>query len=89
MSSAQNTFSSYKKARLVSAQLTGESKCISFAYLMNGKNMGSLDVYVRFSSGSYANLWSKKGHQGKDWHTARVNLPSGSYKVGIVDNLFT
>ena len=68
-----------KRATLVSEYLSG-FKCISFAYCMNGKNMGQLDASVQTSKGKWINYsFFKKGHQGKDWHVIEISLENPEY----------
>jgi len=89
-------YNNYKKATIISRELSGE-KCLSFAYMMNGKNMGSLDVFGKTTSGDWMlfKLSGKlKGHQGKYWKHAEFNIggPSKRYwvyfeaKLGIGPN---
>lgn len=42
--------------------------CLSFAYNMNGGNMGELTVQ------NEAELWTKKGNQGHSWKEAKVPI---------------
>jgi hypothetical protein len=46
---------------------------LSFAYHMNGTQMGSLSVDVN-SGISWTNLWFSSGDQGTGWNTANIDL---------------
>ena len=67
------------RARLLSPVLkpaTGSSNCyFSFYYNMNGRTMGSLNVYMRQST-SLTKVWSKNGNVGNIWARASVSLTS-------------
>ena len=64
-------------ARLISKQFKADyaEECFTFYYLMNGKNIGYLDLSVKAASGKMLNLFRKNGHQGPDWINAAVNIP--------------
>jgi len=69
-----------KRATLVSEYLTGY-KCISLAYCMNGKSMGSLEFFTQQANGQYAIFpKKKKGHQGKGWHHIQFSLTGENRK---------
>ena len=69
-----------KRAILKSSEFPANSgdKCLSFYYNMNGKNMGTLKVTIRYKSGSSIEGWQKSGHQGNQWNPAAVNLPAST-----------
>ena len=70
-----------KKATLVSPWLKG-FRCVSFAYCMNGKNMGKLDVFAQDNTGRwYLYPFYKKGHQGKGWHDVEISLENPRHKT--------
>ncbi|KAK3739889.1 hypothetical protein QZH41_007732 [Actinostola sp. cb2023] len=74
------TMSGYK-AKMetpLSYSFDGGNKCLSFAYHLDGANVGSLRVYV----GSQM-VWEKTGDQGWAWPKVLFKVPvsSGSHKV--------
>ena len=77
------------KATLVSHKMRG-TKCISFAYCMNGKNVGTLDVFVKTSQGQWHNFaFYKKRHQGKGWQQAELSLRlPGSFQVRVFEIIY-
>ena len=61
-----------------------EERCLSWWYSMNGKTVGTLNVYlINSRSGNKTSLWSKSGQQGKEWKQAYISFSSVSkYRVG-------
>lgn len=54
---------------------------IYFCYSMNGKDMGTLNVYQRFPNDpkpdqTQKRVWTKSGDQGSKWRCTYVNIPS-------------
>ncbi|XP_062581652.1 MAM domain-containing glycosylphosphatidylinositol anchor protein 1-like, partial [Saccostrea cucullata] len=49
--------------------------CLSFAYNMYGRHIGTLQVNAG-SSGSLSTLWYTSGNKGINWLTQRVTIPS-------------
>ncbi|KAL9979998.1 hypothetical protein ACROYT_G008528 [Oculina patagonica] len=65
------------KARLLSDQFPAtDGRCLSFWYHMYGESTGSLNVYVKDSSGKSTLVWSKSGDQGDQWSEAKLTLES-------------
>lgn len=60
-----------------------EERCLSWWYSMNGKTVGTLNVYlINSRSGNKTSLWSKSGQQGKEWKQAYISFSSGSkYRI--------
>ena len=60
-----------------------EERCLSWWYSMNGRTVGSLNVYlINSRSGTKTSLWSKSGEQGKDWKQGFSSFQSDSqYRV--------
>ncbi|XP_069135769.1 MAM and LDL-receptor class A domain-containing protein 1-like [Argopecten irradians] len=50
--------------------------CLNFAYNMNGRDMGKLNVFVRDETGLDVIKWSKSGNQGSTWFSVRMEIPS-------------
>ncbi|KAK7142254.1 hypothetical protein R3I94_011819 [Phoxinus phoxinus] len=58
--------------------------CFSFYYHMNGKHIGTLNVYLRQKSqtGQDTSVWTLSGNQGDRWRQARVNInPTSSFQI--------
>ncbi|XP_014065463.1 MAM domain-containing glycosylphosphatidylinositol anchor protein 1 [Salmo salar] len=58
--------------------------CISFFYHMKGKQIGTLDVWLRVKSIASVDtkVWSLIGNQGPDWNQANIIVnPSGPFQV--------
>ncbi len=66
-----------KSAILVSSQFQSNfgPKCFTFFYNMNGKDMGSLKIILKSTSGKTMQIWEKEGHQGTDWKAAAADIP--------------
>ncbi|KAJ7358857.1 hypothetical protein OS493_020694 [Desmophyllum pertusum] len=60
-----------------------EERCLSWWYSMNGRTVGSLNIYlINSRSGTKTSLWSKSGEQGKDWKQGFSSFQSDSqYRV--------
>lgn len=60
-------------------------ECWMFWYHMDGRNVGSLNIYVQelHRAGSNTPLWSMSGDQGEQWRHGRVSIinPDSPYKV--------
>ena len=50
-----------------------EVRCLSFYYKMNGRDIGSLSVYLR-SHGQDTLIWTLSGNQGTGWQEGRVQI---------------
>ena len=63
--------------------------CLSFNYNMNGWHINTLQVVKRAPSGHLVHLWTKKGKQGPQWHSAQVtaNLYSSEQVSTATDTL--
>ena len=77
-----------QKARLMS-QLVNPSgaACVSFYYHMYGRNMGTLNVYVKEQSSSGSSslgqpVWKRAGNQQNKWIVGQFSItPSQSFQV--------
>lgn len=66
-------------SRLVSAVISPslQATCFNFLYNMNGQNIGTLNIYVRY--GDTATLiWTLSGDQGFNWTVGSFPLPQTS-----------
>ena len=64
--------------------------CLTFWYNMNGRTMGTFNIYAVANSTRpvFGNpLWTKQGNQGAAWHQEFVTLPNNlpNYNVGCQD----
>ncbi|XP_060564981.1 MAM and LDL-receptor class A domain-containing protein 1-like [Ruditapes philippinarum] len=81
-----------QKAWLVSRQIGFTSpQCLNFYYNMNGKHIGSLNVYVKTGAMlPSAPVWSLSGPQGPQWAlgqaTVRANIPYRIVFEGVIGN---
>jgi len=48
---------------------------------MNGRRMGTLNVYKREGMRNDDLLWTMSGNQGTDWHEALVEIGGACYQV--------
>lgn len=55
--------------------------CLQFYYSMNGRGMGTLNVYKREGVKNDDLIWSMSGNQGKEWHEALVDVGGACYQV--------
>ncbi|XP_048242500.1 MAM and LDL-receptor class A domain-containing protein 2-like [Haliotis rufescens] len=81
------------KARLDSPLLDPTSgSCLQFWYNMNGRTMGTLNVYQRQANNLGTPIWTRSGNINTDWLIAQVNLRSTTQFQftfeGIVGNGF-
>lgn len=62
-------------------------ECLMFWYHMNGRDVGSLNIYVQelHSARSQMPVWSASGDQGEQWRHGRATVisPHSSYKVRV------
>ena len=77
-----------QKARLASASITQTgSACVSFYYHMYGRNMGSLNIYVKEQTLSGTSnlgqpVWRRQGNQQNRWIMGQFTImPSQSFQV--------
>ena len=67
---------------LLGPNLMQSATCkIYFCYNMNGKDMGTLNIYQRFTDDpkpdqTQKRVWTKSGNQGNKWRCTFVNIPS-------------
>lgn len=67
---------------LLGPNLLPSAMCqVFFCYNMNGKDMGTLNVYQRFTNDAKPDMtqkkiWSKSGDQGNKWRCDYANIPS-------------
>ena len=58
---------------------TGQ-RCVQFFYHMFGDQIGSLTIYIRYSSSRYLyNVFSKKGNQNNTWHMGQASVNRKGY----------
>ncbi|GFR70351.1 MAM and LDL-receptor class A domain-containing protein 1-like [Elysia marginata] len=75
------------KARLESPQISATPsgpRCISFWYSMYGRQMGTLNVYIRRSGALGSPVWTRHDDQGQSWKQASVSIQSGSTPFTVV-----
>lgn len=48
--------------------------CLTFAYYMNGENVGGLLVYMYTKQNDFQKQFNQRGMLGNEWHIARINL---------------
>ena len=58
--------------------------CFSLYYNMYGADMGSLIIGSTGTDGSYKDLWTKSGNQGRQWLHAFVPITRKTKKVLIL-----
>ena len=73
-------------ARLMSDSIYQEEPvCLTFWYHMNGRNPGTLNVYVKNMGEKKGPVWTKSGDQGLAWRYAEIEIakPEKGNKVGL------
>ena len=70
------------KSLLMGPRMCGRM-CIRFFYSMNGRRMGTLNVYKREGMRRDDLLWTMSGHQGTEWHEALVDIGGACYQVRV------
>ncbi|ESO97870.1 hypothetical protein LOTGIDRAFT_152977 [Lottia gigantea] len=59
-----------------------KGRCLNFYYHMNGRNIGTLTVYIVSNSGQNVSLWQLKSDQGNNWLNGKVPIKASSnYKI--------
>lgn len=68
-----------QKARLLSQSVAPTtSACVSFYYHMYGRNIGSLNVYLKQQNGALgAPAWTRKGNQQNKWTVGQFSVFAG------------
>lgn len=64
------------KARLISPQLSGSAKCITFWFLMYGPNVADLNIYSRTGPSQLNKVFTRSGTHGTRWIQAQVDMTS-------------
>ena len=64
------------KARLVSPQVSGSAKCLTFWYLMYGDHVADLNVYTRTGPSLGQPIFTRSKTQGRSWVQANVDVTS-------------
>ena len=64
------------KARLVSPQVSGSAKCLTFWYLMYGDHVADLNVYTRTGPSLGRPIFTRSKTQGRSWVQANVDVTS-------------
>ncbi|XP_067328004.1 apical endosomal glycoprotein [Anolis sagrei] len=64
-------------ARLVSSpqKPLSNSTCFSFWYRMEGPQIGTLNLFLKYAREPEQAIWSQTGSQGSVWHRASVTVP--------------
>lgn len=70
-------------ALLMGPRLCGRM-CLQFFYHMNGKRMGTLNVYKREGMRNDDLLWTMSGHQGREWREALIDIGGACYQVYLL-----
>ena len=70
------------KSLLMGPRMCGRM-CMRFFYSMNGRRMGTLNVYKREGMRRDDLLWTMSGHQGTEWHEALVDIGGACYQVRV------
>lgn len=70
------------KSLLMGPRMCGRM-CMRFFYSMNGRRMGTLNVYKREGMRRDDLLWTMSGHQGTEWHEALVDIGGACYQVSM------
>ena len=61
-------------------------KCAVFHFLMNGRTVRSLSVYLRLNN-KYHKVWTRAGHQGNYWHRGAFTIPQVNVRGGLYVSL--
>ena len=68
------------RALLMGMRMCG-TMCLQFYYSMNGRRMGTLNVYKREGVKNDDLIWSMSGNQGNEWQEALVDMGGACYQV--------
>nr|KAG5714367.1 hypothetical protein BaRGS_018584 [Batillaria attramentaria] len=59
-----------------------KEQCIDFYYHMNGRHIGTLNVYAKARGAELASVWRAWGNQGDVWSVARLSIPKQLARAG-------
>ncbi|XP_041370336.1 uncharacterized protein LOC121384150 [Gigantopelta aegis] len=59
-----------------------DEQCIAFFYNMNGRNIGTLNVYAKARGAELFSVWRAYGNQGDVWSEARLGIPKQLARAG-------
>lgn len=59
-----------------------EQQCLEFYYHMNGRHIGTLNVYAKARGAELASVWRAYGNQGDIWSVARLAIPRQLARAG-------
>ncbi|XP_050399724.1 uncharacterized protein LOC126816958 [Patella vulgata] len=57
-------------------------QCVEFFYHMNGRHIGTLNVYARARGAELDSVWRAYGNQGNVWSFARLGIPKELARAG-------
>ncbi|ESO98389.1 hypothetical protein LOTGIDRAFT_231436 [Lottia gigantea] len=57
-------------------------QCVEFYYHMNGRHVGTLNVYARARGAELDSVWRAFGNQGDVWSFARLGIPKELARAG-------
>jgi hypothetical protein len=56
-------------------------ECIQFWYLLNGKDNGNLNIYVKYINDYGLPIWSKNSHNNDEWRFGQITVGNNSNLV--------
>lgn len=60
-----------------------KEQCIAFFYHMNGRHIGTLNVYAKARGAELASVWRAYGNQGDIWSKAMLAIPKELARAGF------
>jgi len=68
------------KGRLESVKFSFNGfECLQFWYLLNGKDNGDLNIYIKFLNDYGTPIWSKSSHNNDEWRFGQQSIGNNSY----------
>ncbi len=58
-------------------------ECIQFWYLLNGKDNGNLNIYVKYIDDYGLPIWSKNSHNNDEWRFGQITVGNNSNLVSL------
>jgi len=77
------------KGRLESAKFSFNGfECLQFWYLLNGKDNGDLNIYIKYLNDYGTPIWSKSSHNNDEWRFGQISIGNNSYLTNNYSVIF-
>ena len=77
------------KGRLESGKFAFNGfECLQFWYLLNGKDNGDLNIYIKYLNDYGSPIWSKSSHDNDEWRYGQLRIGNNSYLANNYSVIF-